>query len=632
MSEIDLGILEFFLDEATDALKAWEQACLDLEKAESVSAYESLFRCAHNLKGASRSVGLTEFGGFVHEIEDLITQLKEGTLPLTGVLVSLLLDCQTTLSQWLEGLRENPYYVPDTKMLSAKIKHVLEQSAPVASGNEEPESDGQEEPPTDIFAEESSARLGDILIQEHKITQEQLEKALRLQNRKLGEVLVDQGVSPADVESALKKQKALNNNKSGETIRIAAGKLDELIQLIGELSIHQSIIWHGRQTQSFSAKNFLNAIYMGNKITKDLQSYAISLRMQPLEGLFQRLDRVARDVARQQNKKLNVVRKGIDVNLDKAVIERITEPLIHIIRNAVDHGIEDPEARKISEKVEEATVEISGVQDAGGVSIIVSDDGRGLDPEKIFKRAVERGLISPEARLTTSDINNLIMLSGFSTAEKVTDISGRGVGMDVVKNAVEELNGTIHIHSEKGKGSTFTVSLPTSLSIVDALIVEVDQVRYAVPMQELAEVVDLSDFKIEKSGQYDRMISLRGEVVPLESLGSYMPSLREHKLFGKRRKEYLEETQAAKSNHESRSSHGRPALIVVSGADRIAFEIDGIVGQQQVFVRKLSDHLANLPGLSGGTILGDGEPGMIISLPSVAKSYLKRVKREEAIA
>jgi two-component system chemotaxis sensor kinase CheA len=371
---------------------------------------------------------------------------------------------------------------------------------------------------------------------------------------------------------------------------------------------------------------------MGNKITKDLQTFAVSLRMQPLEGVFQRLDRVARDVARAQGKKIQVIRIGVDVNLDKAVIERITEPLIHIIRNAVDHGLEAEDERRGAGKTDDAMLQLIGRQEAGGVTIQVKDNGRGLDADKVLARAVQQGLVSPDARLSKNDINNLIMLPGFSTAEKITDISGRGVGMDVVKTAVEELNGKITIESEKGKGTTFKISLPTSLSIVDALVVLIDGVRYAVPMQDLSEVVDLADFVIEKSSLNDRMISLRGEVVPLEQLVHYLPALHEHKLFGKKKIEFLENIRAHREIYGTKKlGIGNPALIVASGADKVAFEIDGIVGQQQVFVRKLSAQLAALPGLSGGTILADGEPGMIISLPSVARSYLKNARHEEAI-
>lgn len=613
---IDQEILGLLLDEASEAMQEWEQSCLLLEKDPSQSNLDALFRVAHNVKGASRSVGLMDLGSFVHKAEDLINLLKNDPSLVNSERIGVLLDSQSLLNDWIETLREDASYIPDTSKLEASIMKAIEaiQAGGASAPALEDEVSAVKENVSPAPADDQSDRFPSV-------EEIQAQLAMESSNEKKAseEVLQVVKEEPKPAAPAPKAKKAVEKKRDSasrpdKTIRVSAAKLDELMQLIGELSIHQSIVTHSKQRGELETEVCGNAIYLSNKITKDLQNLTLSLRMQPVAGLFQRLERVGRDVAKAQEKDINFNLEGTEVSLDKTVIERVTDPLIHVIRNAVDHGVEDNDQRADKGK---ASITIAAHQDAGGVVITVKDDGKGIDPEVIFSKAVQKGLISADADLTKREINGLILLPGFSTREVVTDISGRGVGMDVVKQAVDELGGTIEIDSELGKGTGFRITLPTNLSIIDALVVKIGRSNYAVPMKELVEIIDLTEHKLENSGSEGKMINLREVIVPVENLVEYLPAI-------------LEEDDFNKVNLENDSNAGTPALVVQDGAHQLAFEVDHILGQQQIVVRPLSEQLASLPGYSGGTILGNGEPGMIVNLSQMTKSYLKRTKRKGA--
>jgi len=292
----------------------------------------------------------------------------------------------------------------------------------------------------------------------------------------------------------------------------------------------------------------------------------------------------------------------------------MSDPLVHVIRNAVDHGIEPASEREAAGKPAEATLKISAIQDAGAVSIVVSDDGRGMDDRAIFAAAVKKGIVSPDAHLSSDQIKRLIFVQGISTAPKLTEISGRGVGMDIVMRTVQSLRGSIRIASTLGSGTTLGITLPTSLSIIDALVVRVQEARYAVPMNELTEIIDLSRHPVESTGNGGLILSLRGEVVPVEALADYMPTPTMQRVAGR----FI---VAGQTNRF-------PALLVRDAGQSVAFAIDTIVSQQQIVVRPLSDQLEGLQGLRGCTILGDGEPGIILSLPDLARTYFSSVGGE----
>jgi two-component system chemotaxis sensor kinase CheA len=334
-------------------------------------------------------------------------------------------------------------------------------------------------------------------------------------------------------------------------------------------------------------------------MTKELQTQVLSLRMQPLTGLFQRLERTCRDLNGHLGKNVELVLKGAEVELDKSVIEKISEPLVHILRNAIDHGIGSLEEWAESGKAVPPRVDIEALQDPSGISICVKDNGRGIDPDDIHRTALSKGLLKEDAVLDEKRKLELILLPGFSTAKTVTDISGRGVGMDVVQKAITELGGRLQIDSRKGQGTAFTITLPTSLNIIDALIIGVEGVQYAVPIGDLVEVLEHGRMREYASAAETPYFELRGEVIPVRELRRHL------------------KTGGARPGRKSPEG-GRYALITRTPEANCAFVIDEVVGKQQVVVRQLTGTLASIEGIHGGTILANGEPGFILDLPHLA--------------
>ena len=596
----DSEIIGIFIEEAQDLLVQWEKDCLSLEKNISNPDYSSLFRCAHNLKGAAKSVGLDGFGDFIHGVEDVITLLQNGEVQLIPQLINYLLDCQSLMVEWLEGMRSDPSFNPDSLKLQKKTDAI---KAFAKDKSKTPE--------------EFLKDFGTVAVEEGFVTTAQVEKAANIQKRRIGEIMVDEGMIPPEaVDEILDKQQKqrdkLGVKRMDEIIRVSARKIDSLIQLIGELSIHQSIISHSLRTKQLNSIACYNAITLAAKINSEIQSNAMSLRMLPLEGLFQRLERIIADLSRGQGKKVKVVLKGSDVELDKTIMEKITEPLIHIVRNSVDHGVELPEVRIEKGKNEQALVEIRAEQDASGIAIIIKDDGKGLDKDKIYQKALEKRLITANEDLSEAEILNLIFAPGFSTAEVVTDVSGRGVGMDVVRKAVSLVSGATSISGKKDQGTQIEIKLPTTLSIVDSIVIGVDGNRYIVPLFELTEIIDLDSYKLGKTSTGENMINLRGKVVPVERLGDYFPDKKTRQVGSK-----------------TIERNGRPALILDIDNYKIAFEVDEVIAQQQVVMRSLNEQLAQLNEYSGGTIMENGEVGMIIELKKLAQKYNDSVTRKE---
>lgn len=462
----------------------------------------------------------------------------------------------------------------------------------------------------DSNSEAEVSDFGSIVVQEGMATQSEVEQASQIQQRKIGEVMVDEGIiSDEEVKVVLDKQeqqevKVQKQKKGNETLRVTAQKIDSLIQLIGELSVQMSIIKHGSKTCVLNPTT-AKAVELSDKICREIQGESLSLRMQPLKKLFQRLERIIYDLATSMNKIVEVRFEGSEVELDKLIIENISDPLIHIVRNAVDHGLEDLEERLDSGKDAEAVIKIMAIQDPAGVIIKIQDDGRGINADKVFTKALERGIVKIDQKLTTKEITQLIFEPGFSTAEKVTDVSGRGVGMDIVRKAVERISGNLEVDSEFGKGTTFNIMLPTSLSIIDALLIEVDNEQYAVPLLEVSEIIDLSHHIQEENS---RMINLRGSIVPVENLSEYFPIT-----------QYREEVTTSSDS----VPYSRPALVVDVNRNNIAFEVDKVIGQHQIVVKNFNDFLSPVIGFSGSCIMANGEAGMIIELKKIAEGHIK---------
>ncbi|WP_425806939.1 chemotaxis protein CheW [Desulfitobacterium sp. Sab5] len=393
-------------------------------------------------------------------------------------------------------------------------------------------------------------------------------------------------------------------NHQVHTIRVDTARMDNLINLVGEMVITRTrLVQIGLdlkdQYKMDALVNNLNEtnVYLG-RLMNDLQESVMRLRMVPIGTVFSRFPRLVRDLARKTDKEIELVLKGEDTELDKTVVEVIGDPLMHLIRNSVDHGIEQPQERLAAGKPEIGQITLDAYHEGNHIAILISDDGEGLDLGKIRKKGIEKGLIGEREELADREIANLIFLPGFSTADKVTDISGRGVGMDVVKKALNNLGGMIDIDTRRGQGTTFTIRLPLTLAIIQALLVEVSEEIYAIPLSSVLETLLVNRKEIKMVGNLP-MVQLRGNTLPLISLQE-------------------------KFDLPTPENPGEEVFVVVVGLGDKALGIivDGLRGQQEIVIKSLGELLNNLPGIAGATILGDGKVTLILDIGSLIQDIL----------
>lgn len=392
----------------------------------------------------------------------------------------------------------------------------------------------------------------------------------------------------------------------GQSIRIELGKLDKLIDAVGELVIAQAMMAQRLTGDGLAVKEELTIL---EGLTRDIQESAMSIRAQPIGSVFSRVPRILRELTTTTGKHVRLEVSGESTELDKTVIEHLGEPLTHLIRNAVDHGIESAEARIAAGKPAEGTLTLSAEHRSGRILIRIADDGAGINRERVFAKAVEKGLVAPDAQLSKEEIDHLIFAPGFSTAAQVTNVSGRGVGMDVVRQNVKELGGRITIDSEPGAGTTFTLTLPLTLAISDGMVVNVGDQTLVVPLANVVESLRPTREEVQGLGAHRAMINVRGKFIPVLPL---------HAAVGAQ--------GAIEQAHEG-------VLIVVEteGAGRAALLVDAIYDQRQVVIKSLDTHYRSVEGVSGATILGDGMVALIVDVDSlVARSLSGQTLTEAA--
>lgn len=427
----------------------------------------------------------------------------------------------------------------------------------------------------------------------------------------------DEQVEPVETKEQAQTQKAANtgaassigeSNNQVHTIRVETSRMDNLINLVGEIVITRTrLVQIGsdlkEQYQTEPLVGYLNEtnVYLG-RLMNDLQESVMRLRMVPIGTVFSRFPRLVRDLSRKVGKEIELIIRGEDTELDKTVVELIGDPLMHLIRNSVDHGIELPQKRREAGKPELGKITLDAYHEGNHIAILISDDGAGLPLDKIRQKAIEKGLIGEREELSERDTANLIFLPGFSTAEQVTDISGRGVGMDVVKKSLNNLGGLIDIDTRKGQGTTFVIRLPLTLAIIQALLVEVGDEIYAVPLSSVLETLLVNREDIKSVGSLP-MVQLRGNTLPLISL---------HERF---------ELPASEEQAEEVF-----VVVVGLGNNSLGLVVDGLRGQQEIVIKSLGDILNNLPGIAGATILGDGKVTLILDIGSLIQDVL--VKRK----
>jgi len=662
--------LDVFLEESKEHLESLNQRLLDLEKnSGNINALNEIFRAAHTLKGMSSTMGFDDLADLTHHMENVLSDLKEGILPVNSAVIDTIFQCFDRLQMIIDQIEANGSGTMDNRDLI----NILEN---IKTGNFEAAATIEQEipSPTSVVIEDNSSYQEPFAFNDYDITvlKEAASQNFRIYNIKIavdqgclmkavrvfmvfkaleedGEVIkslppaqdLDEGKFDSNFEiiliskaTIIDLEKRLTNiseitvlyiqeisvdslisqsnsaimnidnkiskhsldtmdsprsHKVKQTVRVDIERLDNLMNLVGELVMHK-----GRLEQigfSYKIGELNETIEQIDRISTDLQSVVMKVRMVPIEQVFNRFPRMVRDLARDLNKEVDFLIEGKETELDRTVIDEIGDPLVHLLRNAIDHGLESSQERLKKGKVSKGTVLLRARHEGNNVYIEVEDDGGGIDTDRVIAKAVEKGILTSRdaEQLSREEAIELLFNSGFSTAQNITDISGRGVGLDVVKNKIESLSGEIFVDSKPGQGTRFRIKLPLTLAIIQALMVSVQDEIYAIPLSSVDETTMITTTDI-KMVQNQEVIMLRGSVLPLYRLSDLLsvPGL---------------------------SEADDMYVVVVRKAERqIGLVVDGLIGQQEIVIKSLGRLLSGIPGLAGAIVAGDGHVRLILDI------------------
>ena len=559
----DAELLREFITESREHLDNIEQGVLVLEnQPRDAEMLNTVFRAFHTFKGGAGFLNLIPINRLAHVLESLLDLARQDKLAINAAVIELILRGRDVLKQFLDeiegqlgGARALAAISIPTAALKTQVQAMIERvnsgAAMAGPAKAEPQVAGQIAPEEKISPEEKS--------------------------------ISNQPAAPAA---------AGKSGELGAMVKVDTGKLDSLLDLVGEMVIAQSLVGQGLSQLAGNNPQFARNVAQLGRITKELQRVSMSLRMVPIRGAFQKMARVVRDLGAKQGKKVNLVTSGEDTELDRGVVEELGDPLLHMIRNSMDHGIEAPDRRAAAGKPPVGTLQLRAYHQGGNIVVEVEDDGAGLNKDRILKKAVERGLTTAAAPHTEAEIFNFIFAAGFSTAEKVTDLSGRGVGLDVVRRNIERLRGNVDISSEPGKGTRFKISLPLTLAIIDGFIVKVGEERYIIPTLSVRESFRPRADMISRIHGRAEVVNVRGRLIPL---------LRLHEFFGVK----AEATDPAQGI----------VVVVQSGTDLRCLLVDRLLHKQEVVIKNLNDMMVHKNhALAGAAILGDGQVGLILDV------------------
>lgn len=608
----DFELIGEFIEEGSDLIAKAEEALLKLETdPDDMDAVGMVFRAFHTIKGTSAFLELSIIADMGHHAESLLSRVRDREIRYTGGYADLSLHALDMLKDMIEGVQEalggGPFLKPDGY---DELMNVL--SAPEAAGISEASDNGPNPRVGDLLVAQgkvsredvesvvSAPRVGDIMVAQGTATREQIEKAAEQESSApLGVKMVKTGQASAkDVGKALRTQQRMKNPQAvvDTSVRVSTSRLDRLIDMVGELVIAHSMVAQDDVVFNGSNHDLIKKIGHTSKIVRELQDMSMSLRMVPLKATFNKMTRLVRDVARKTGKQVHLVTEGEETEIDRNLVDVINDPLVHMIRNAVDHGIESPEVRQSKGKEETGQVKLAAYHSAGNVVVEIQDDGKGLDRDVILDKAIQNGLISDGSGLSDREIFNMVFEPGFSTAAEVTDVSGRGVGMDVVRKNIESLRGQVEIQSVKGAGSTFKMSLPLTLAIIDGMVVRVGEETYVVPTVSIIKSIKPEPDDIATVYGRGEMISLQGNLIPLVRLVD---------IYGL---DAVEEDDTHMLVVIVEDEHSRAGLV-----------IHELIGRQQVVIKTLGETMRHIPGISGSAIMPNGRVGLILDVGSLMR-------------
>jgi two-component system chemotaxis sensor kinase CheA len=584
----DPGLIRDFLEEAHEHLASIELSILSLEESpENSEAINAVFRPFHSIKGVAGFLNLTDIHDLSHEVENLLDDARSGRVAITNDIIDLILQSVDLLKALLGHLNT----------AVSECEPLVSSAAVVSSFAAQIRMRRDSEPRLPV---PSNKKVGEILVERGVIDREKVEDAAarsQASGSRIGEVLVQEGLtSIREVSSALREQRAAKENTA--SVRIDTQKLDSLVDMVGELVIAQSMVLQNPHLQSIKDQKYQKDSVQLRRITNELQRISMSMRMVPIKSTFQKMIRLVRDLCKKSGKEAILDMHGEETEIDRNMVEEIYEPLVHMIRNSIDHGIEPPEERVRAGKDAVGRVLIAAEQKGGNILIDIKDDGRGIDVERVQAKAVERGIVAADEVLDSRAVCELIFHPGFSTKETITDVSGRGVGMDVVKRSVEALKGKIEIINAPGLGTHFQFKLPLTTAIIDGMIIHVGEERYVVPTISLKE-----SFRPARDA-YATVHGLGETIMVRESL---MPLLRLHEILGVEPR-HLEPWEGI-------------LLVVSEDGKSYCLLADEIIGRQEVVIKSLGSSLKRVAGVSGGAILGDGRVALILDVKGIVSRY-----------
>jgi two-component system chemotaxis sensor kinase CheA len=581
-----------FIGECSDLVDRAEKITLGMNPREkSVEPINDIFRAIHTIKGNSGFFGYAYLERQCREFESLLDKARQSGAPPGESLVN-------TAIATIDHIRSSIA----TLVINDSPTAGKTQETPTGTQSAKPDTPPQQTP--------EYKPLGEILVDMGVVKDEVIQEALDEQERPIGEILVQKGIVGKEaIDEALKIQKereapngqAATQEIVRKEIRVDTAKLDKLFELVGELITAESMVINSPDLAGLKLDSFTKSFASLNKISREIQETTMMIRMIPLDGLFQKMTRLVRDLSRKMNRPVNFIVSGQDTEMDKNVIEQVSDPLVHILRNAIDHGIEPREKRLASGKSETGTVTMNAKYEGSEIWISVRDDGAGLNREKIVAKALSKGMIKGEpANLDDKDVWAFIFEPGFSTAEVVSDVSGRGVGLDVVKKNLEHIRGRIEIKTIPGEGTEFTLAIPLTMAIIDGITVRVGANRYSLPLGDIIEFFKVTPDQITRTGRSEETVNIRSEFLPLIKIGEVF---------------------------RVKGAIGDPqdgiVIVVQNNGRKACLLIDEVVGNQQIVVKSLSEYLGKVEGVSGCSILGDGGVSFIIDTGKLLSLHLE---------
>jgi len=563
----DGDLLREFANESHEHLQNIELGVLKLEEdPQDAETLNSIFRAFHTFKGGSGLLNLVPVKNLAHELESLLDLARQHKLTIDSEVINVILDGGDVLKQFvteieaqLSGVKpRGPALIPTLELITL-VRSYTQHTGP--------------RPPVDRGAPNTS-------------TAKDAPKSGEPTSATRG----------ATTTAGPNGGQGQQHSGAASSVKVDTLKLDSLVDLIGEMVIAQAQVVQDRNVQSIQSQHLARNLAQLRRITNELQRTGMSLRMVPIRSTFQKMVRLVRDVAAKEGKQIELKMLGEDTELDRTIVEQLNDPLVHMVRNSVDHGIEKPDIRKAKGKPEHGLVTLRAFHQGGNIVIQVQDDGAGMSQQRLLAKAIEKGLVTKDQQLSEKEIFDLIFAAGFSTAEKITELSGRGVGMDVVRRNIEALRGKVEIQSVEGRGSTFTIYLPLTLAIIDGLIVGVGEQRYILPTLGVRE-------SFRPKAAMLSTIQERGEVVNVR--GHLSPLLRLYDHF----------------HVEPRTTDPTEGVVVVVGTEREnrCLLVDQLLGKQEVVIKGMGETFQQARGLAGAAILGDGSVGLILDVDAFVR-------------